>query len=92
MNALSHFQIIVWDESIPGLVNLVVNLQTLKDRNVGKMYPLGPDPLPKTEAKNMIFIVRPNLRSMNFVAQVIKHEEQERRRECSKVILKLPIS
>lgn len=70
---------IVWDESIPGLVNLVVNLQTLKDRNVGKMYPLGPDPLPKIEARSMIFIVRASLRSMNYVAQAIKHEEQERR-------------
>lgn len=75
------FQIIVWDESIPGLVNLVVNLQTLKDRNVGKMYPLGPDPLPKVDARNMIFIVRATLRSMNYVAQVIKHEEQDKRRK-----------
>lgn len=60
-------------------MNLVVNLQTLKDRNVGKMYPLGPDPLPKIDAKNMIFVVRPSLRSMNYVAQVIQREEQERR-------------
>lgn len=62
-------------------MNLVVNLQTLKDRNVGKMYPLGPDPLPKTEAKNMIFVVRPSLKGMEHVAQVIKHEEQKRQGE-----------
>lgn len=72
-------QVIVWDESIPGQVNLVVNLQTLKDRSVGKMYPLGPDPLPKIDAKNMIFIVRATLRSMKYVAQVIQREEKELR-------------
>lgn len=66
----------------------MVNLQTLKDRNVGKMYPLGPDPLPKIDAKNMIFIVRPNLRSMNYVAQIIKHEEKERRGELSPIYTK----
>lgn len=58
-------------------MGLIAKFHTLKEHNVVKMYALGPDPIPKTDAKNIIFITRPNLKSMDFIAgNIIKGEER----------------
>lgn len=71
----------MWEENIASQTNLIMNLQALKERSVVKMYALGGDPLPKIDVRNVIFITRANLKSMKSIADVIKHEEREKRRE-----------
>ncbi|KAJ6636221.1 Vacuolar protein sorting-associated protein 33A [Pseudolycoriella hygida] len=69
---------IVWDDSLSGPVGLVTKYTFLKERNVIKMLPLRAGSLTDVDVKHIIFITRPILRLMDYVAENIHHEEKRK--------------
>lgn len=64
-----RLQAIVWDDSLSGPVGLVTKYAFLKERNVTKMLPLRAGPLLDVDVRNIIFITRPSLRLMDYIAE-----------------------
>ncbi|CAG9860694.1 unnamed protein product [Phyllotreta striolata] len=60
---------LVWDNSIAGPVGLVAQYTILKEHQVVKMFPLRDMPLPETDVDHIIFISRPKLHLMDYIAQ-----------------------
>lgn len=73
----------MWDDSLSGPVGLVTKYTFLKERNVMKMLPLRSGALADVDVKHIIFITRPNLQLMNFIAENI-HNEEKRQKALSK--------
>ncbi|XP_070555122.1 vacuolar protein sorting-associated protein 33A-like [Ptychodera flava] len=67
---------VVWDEQLTGPFGLIAEYSLLKDHEVDKMFPLRPGRLPPSNVKNIIFITRPILQLMDFVAQNVHKEEK----------------
>ncbi|KAG5900565.1 hypothetical protein JTB14_022872 [Gonioctena quinquepunctata] len=67
-------KVLVWDNSIAGPVGLVAQYSILREHMVIKMYPLRPVPLPETDVDHVIFISRPKLRLMDYIAQNVHSE------------------
>lgn len=65
------FKAIVWDESLGGPMGLVAKYDILQEHEVIKMYPLVGGRLPPADVNNVIFITRPHLNLMDFIAQNI---------------------
>ncbi|KAK9880635.1 hypothetical protein WA026_011875 [Henosepilachna vigintioctopunctata] len=59
---------IVWDSSIAGPVGLIAQYSVLSEHQVIKMFPLRPLPLPENEVSHVIFISRPKLELMDYIA------------------------
>ncbi|XP_055638417.1 vacuolar protein sorting-associated protein 33A isoform X2 [Toxorhynchites rutilus septentrionalis] len=70
---------IIWDESLGGPVGLVARYTFLKEHHVTKMYPLRPEPWVDIDVKNIIFITRPNQTLMDYIANNIHEEEQNKK-------------
>uniref|UniRef100_A0A1B0CP49 Putative vacuolar sorting protein vps33/slp1 sec1 family n=1 Tax=Lutzomyia longipalpis TaxID=7200 RepID=A0A1B0CP49_LUTLO len=75
---------IIWDESLAGPVGLIAKYTFLKEHNVTKMFPLSGDPLPDIDVKSIIFITRPNLKLMSYIADNIHSEERKRKTTIKK--------
>lgn len=67
---------IVWDDSLSGPVGLVTKYTLLKERNVTKMLQLRAGPLPDVDVRNVIFITRPTLKLMDYVAENVHSIEK----------------
>ncbi|CAH1955857.1 unnamed protein product [Acanthoscelides obtectus] len=67
---------LVWDNSLAGPVGLVAQYATLREHMVTKMYPLRPMPLPETDVDHIIFISRPKLRLMDYIAQNVHSDSK----------------
>ncbi|KAJ8925396.1 hypothetical protein NQ315_009228 [Exocentrus adspersus] len=63
---------IVWDNSLAGPVGLVAQYTILREHMVTKMYPLRPTSLPETDVDHIIFISRPKLHLMDYIAQNVR--------------------
>ncbi|XP_014204862.1 vacuolar protein sorting-associated protein 33A [Copidosoma floridanum] len=74
-------KVIIWDESLGGPMGLVAKGDTLQEHEVIKMYPLVGGRLPPADVSNVIFITRPHLDLMDFIAQNIHGEEGSRQRK-----------
>ena len=72
MDQCSGTKAIVWDEALTGPVDLVANYQFLREREVIKMFPLSPGRVPQSGAKNIIFIVRPEVKLMDVIASNVQ--------------------
>lgn len=68
----------MWDDSLSDPVGVVVKYALLKERNVIKMFPLRAGALPDVDVKNIIFIARPTLQLMDYIADNIHSEEKRR--------------
>ncbi|CAG9834285.1 unnamed protein product [Diabrotica balteata] len=62
-------KVIVWDNSLAGPVGLVAKYAILKEHQAPKMFPLRNMPLPETDVDHIIFISRPKLYLMDYIAQ-----------------------
>lgn len=71
---------IVWDDSLSGPAGLIAKSTLLKQRNVVNNVPLRPGPLAKMDVKNIIFITRPELKLMDYIAQNVMSENSEDRK------------
>lgn len=73
---------IIWDQSLAGPIGLVAKYNLLEEHDVVKMYPLcgGSLTLPPNIA-NIIFITRPQLSLMDFIAENVHGEEGKRTRK-----------
>lgn len=67
---------IVWDNSLAGPVGLVAQYAILREHSVIKMFPLRPTPLPETDVAHVIFITRPKLHLMDYVARNVHSESK----------------
>lgn len=67
----SFFQIIIWDDGLSGPFGLIAEYSLLKKRDAVKMYPLRPGKIKTIETENIIFITRPHLKLMGYVAENI---------------------
>ncbi|XP_023017702.2 vacuolar protein sorting-associated protein 33A [Leptinotarsa decemlineata] len=67
---------LVWDNSLAGPVGLVAQYTILREHMVTKMYPLRPVPLPETEVDHIIFISRPKLHLMDYIAQNVHSDSK----------------
>nr|XP_002737715.1 PREDICTED: vacuolar protein sorting-associated protein 33A [Saccoglossus kowalevskii] len=67
---------LVWDEQLTGPLGLIAEYSLLKEHEVEKMFPLRTGRLPTSNVRNVIFITRPKLQLMEFVAQNIHKEEE----------------
>nr|CAH7720426.1 unnamed protein product [Callosobruchus chinensis] len=67
---------LVWDNSLAGPVGLVAQYATLRDHTVTKMFPLRPIPLPETDVDHVIFISRPKLHLMDYIAQNVHSDSK----------------
>ncbi|XP_018568521.1 vacuolar protein sorting-associated protein 33A [Anoplophora glabripennis] len=63
---------IVWDNNLAGPVGLVAQYTILREHMVMKMYPLRPTSLPETDVDHVIFISRPKLHLMDYIAQNVR--------------------
>ncbi|CAG9770251.1 unnamed protein product [Ceutorhynchus assimilis] len=70
---------IVWDNSLAGPVGLVAEYIMLREYSVKNMFPLRPIPLPSTEVDHVIFIARPKLHLMDYIAKNVKDDSKDRR-------------
>ncbi|XP_056636100.1 vacuolar protein sorting-associated protein 33A [Diorhabda sublineata] len=59
---------IVWDNSLAGPVGLIAQYSILREHGVIKMFPLRNIPLPETDVDHVIFISRPKLHLMDYIA------------------------
>ncbi|KAL3270720.1 hypothetical protein HHI36_021246 [Cryptolaemus montrouzieri] len=59
---------IVWDSCLAGPVGLVAQYSILSEHQVTKMFPLRPQPLPENDVTHVIFIARPKLELMDYIA------------------------
>ncbi len=64
-------QVIIWDDGLSGPFGLIAEYSLLKKRDVLKMYPLRPGKLKIVEMENVIFITRPQLKLMGYIADTI---------------------
>ncbi|XP_050292813.1 vacuolar protein sorting-associated protein 33A [Anthonomus grandis grandis] len=69
---------IVWDNSLAGPVGLVAEYIMLREHMVKKMYPLRPIPLPDTDVDHVIFISRPKLHLMEYIAKNVKDDAKSK--------------
>ncbi|XP_066144491.1 vacuolar protein sorting-associated protein 33A [Euwallacea fornicatus] len=69
---------IVWDNTLAGPVGLIAEYIRLSERSVRKMYPLRPIPLPETNVDHIIFIARPKLHLMDYIAKNVKDDAKGR--------------
>ncbi|CAH1117079.1 unnamed protein product [Phaedon cochleariae] len=67
---------IVWDNSLAGPVGLVAQYTILREHMVIKMYPLRPMPLPETDVDHVIFVSRPKLHLMDYIAQNVHSDSK----------------
>lgn len=58
----------MWDDALSGPVGLITKYAFLKERNVTKMLPLRPGDLLNIDVRHVIFITRPNLKLMDYIA------------------------
>jgi hypothetical protein len=66
------FQVLVWDEGLTGPFDLIAKYAFFKERGVIKMFPLKAGRLPQTGAENIIFLTRPEITNMDFIADNVK--------------------
>ncbi|MEE6504018.1 hypothetical protein FKM82_005048 [Ascaphus truei] len=69
---------IVWDEYLTGPFGLIAQYSLLKEHEVEKMFTLKAGPLPASDVKNIIFLVRPRLELMDIIADNIRREDKGR--------------
>ncbi|KAJ8946448.1 hypothetical protein NQ318_014436 [Aromia moschata] len=69
---------IVWDNNLAGPVGLVAQYAILREYMVTKMYPLRPSPLPETDVQHVIFVSRPKLHLMDYIAQNVHSDIKTR--------------
>lgn len=62
-----------------GPVGLVAKYAFLKDRGVSRMFSLRTGALPEVDVRNIIFITRPNLKLMNFIAENVHSIENKQK-------------
>ncbi len=69
-------QILVWDESLIGPMDLVAGFAFLRERQVSRMLPLRPGRLAASPASgsadSVVFVVRPEVELMRRVADNIR--------------------
>ena len=68
------FQIIVWDETLAGPLDLIAKYQFFKDRQVVKSFPLKAGRLPNSggQIENVVFITRPEVANMDKISDNVK--------------------
>lgn len=67
----------VWDSELTEQFGLISEYSLLKEYEVDRMFPLKPARLPKSSVQHVIFIVRPVLVLMDYIATNIKKEEED---------------
>ena len=67
-----QFQVLVWDEGLTGPFDLIAKYQFFRDRGVIKMFPLKAGRLPPTKADSIVFITRPEIANMDFIADNVQ--------------------
>lgn len=60
-------------------MGLVTKYTFLKERNVTKMLPLRPGVLPPVDVKYIIFITRPNLKQIEYIAENVHSLEKRQK-------------
>ncbi|KAM4050273.1 uncharacterized protein ACNLHF_015065 isoform 2-T2 [Anomaloglossus baeobatrachus] len=84
------FEAIVWDEYLTGPFGLIAQYSLLKEHEVEKMFTLKSGPLPSSDVKNIIFLVRPRLELMDIIAENIRREDKGRSNQRDFHILFVP--
>ncbi|XP_030747567.1 vacuolar protein sorting-associated protein 33A [Sitophilus oryzae] len=69
---------IIWDNSLAGPVGLIAQYVLLREHQVKKMYPLRPTPLPETDVDHVIFISRPKLHLMDYIARNVHDDRRSK--------------
>ncbi|KAK3911950.1 Vacuolar protein sorting-associated protein 33A [Frankliniella fusca] len=71
---------IVTDGALGSVMGLVANKPMLKEHNIKSMFHLHPGTLPNSSSENTVFIIRPQLRFIDLVADNV-HNEVKRSRK-----------
>lgn len=66
---------LVIDSSVSGPLSLVAEFNMLKDHGVDKIYHLS-DQIIETECKNIIYLTRPNLNHVRWIANQVKNTQE----------------
>nr|XP_039271179.1 vacuolar protein sorting-associated protein 33A-like [Styela clava] len=66
---------LVWDYALTDRFGLIAEFPLLKEHEVERMFPLAGGKLAKSTVQHIIFITRPKLDQMDFIAQNIQREE-----------------
>ncbi|KAG0228442.1 Vacuolar protein-sorting-associated protein 33 [Actinomortierella wolfii] len=61
---------LILDPNLSGPLSLIAEISLLKDHGVEKVYHLQPGPL-ETECKNLIYICRPQVNYMRYIAGML---------------------
>lgn len=77
-------QAIIWDDSLAGPVGLVAKYVFLKEHNVTKMFPLTEGPIPEINVKSVIYITRPTLKLMDYIADNLHCEDKKSNKSAKK--------
>ncbi|CAG8459081.1 4227_t:CDS:10, partial [Scutellospora calospora] len=67
---------LVLDPNISGPLSLIAEFSLLRDHGVEKMHYLQPGPL-ETDLRSLIYICRPQLHYMKYIAEHIQHHQNE---------------
>lgn len=76
MHNYNLFKALVWDQSLTDQFGLIAEYPLLKEHEVDRMFSLNGGKLPKSSVQHIIFITRPKLDQMDFIAQNIQKEEE----------------
>lgn len=70
---------IVWDQELAGPMGHIAQISLLKEHGVYTMFPLQPKKLPTTKVNHIIFISRPKLHLMQWIADNVHGEESDKK-------------
>lgn len=70
---------IVWDQELAGPMGLIAQYSLLKEHGVITMFPLQPKKLPPTKVNHIIFISRPKLHLMQWIAENVHDKEYDKK-------------
>lgn len=72
LNSVPGQKVLVWDDTLTGVVGYVAEYSLLKEHGVEKMYNLKKGRVPLGNAEVLLFIVRPRCSLMDIVADNIQ--------------------
>ena len=65
-------QCLVWDSSLTGPIDLVADANFLRGRGVNRLWPMEAQALPQCQEDNLVFVCRPDVASMDKIAEHVR--------------------
>lgn len=75
---------IVWDKELAGPIGLIAKYSLLKEHEVNTMFPLLPEKIPLANVNHIIFISRPKIHLMNWIAENVHNEGNNSKQKTPK--------